>query len=236
MNKTLFGVPIPEGAVKASIKPALGRGQSKAMWQGAIERDGCQVDECDIISEVSDHTGFWSYIDLQVQAKRIAAKDGVWPFKVLVSFEDQAGVKTEAAQSTEEIEFFRRNAAAGTSPVDQAVHRTLALLEKLVVELPKALHEQTMAHHDKVASAGLKTIEESGKQAAAIIQASAAPLQAALDANNKAFAQERDRYDSSIKLNMRMLETKSKTNIFDDVAKLAPLAPFAKPVLDKLLN
>jgi hypothetical protein len=35
---------------------------------------------------------------------------------------------------------------------------------------------------------------------------------------------------------MRMLEKKSETNVFDDVAKLAPLAPFVKPVFDKLLN
>ena len=228
-TKTLFGVPIPDGAVKATVKPALGRGQSKAMWQGSIERDGCHVDECDIISEVAENAGFWSYLDLQIQAKRVnPPKDGAWPFKVLVSFEDQAGIKTDAVTSTEEVEFFRRSGASAASQSEQAFNRLLGMLEKL--------HAETMEHHEKMASAALKTIEETGKQSAAIIQASATPMQALVEANNKAFQQERDRYDSSIKLNMRMLEKRTETNVFDDVAKLAPLAPFLKPVVDKLLN
>lgn len=238
--KSIFGVPIPDGAVKASIKPLLGRGQSKAMWQGAIEKDGIYIDECDIITDVADNVAFWSYIDLQVQAKRITAKDGVWPFRVIVSFEDQAGVRTEGAQSSEDVEFVRRSGSGATSQADQSFVRMLSLVEKLTMELPKVLHEQTMQHHERVTAAGLKVIEESGKnaaaQAAGIIQSTQAPLQATIDSINKAFEQERNRYDSSIKLNMRMLETKKTTNIFDDVAKLAPLAPIVMPAINKLLN
>ena len=85
----LFGVPVPDGAVKATIKPLLGRGQTKAMWSGPIEKDGIAVDECDIVSDVSDNAAFWQYVDLQVQAKRITAKsDGVWLFRLIVIFED----------------------------------------------------------------------------------------------------------------------------------------------------
>lgn len=237
VQKSLFGVPIPDGAVKATIKPALGRGQTKAMWQGAIERDGCPVEETDIIAEVADNMGFWSYVDLQVQAKRIAQKDPyVWAFKVLVVFEDQAGVKTEAAQSSEEIEFFRRGGQATSSQADQSLNRMLTVLEKLVVELPQRMHEHTVQYHEKVASAGLKTIEETGKQAAAaacaIVQAASGPLQAALDANNKAFEKERERFESSIKLNMRMLEAKKETSVFEEVGKLAPLVPMVKTLLN----
>lgn len=194
------------------------------MWQGNLERDGCYVDECDIISEVADNTGFWSYMDLQIQAKRVnPPKDGAWPFKVLVSFEDQAGVKTEAALSSEEVEFFRRSGSAATSQTDQVINRMIGLLEKL--------HAETMEHHDKMASAALKTIEEAGKQTAAIVAASATPMQALVEANNKAFETERSRYDSSIKLNMRMLQAKKESSIFEDVGKLAPLVPVVKSIL-----
>lgn len=229
----LFGVPVPDGAVKATIKPLLGRGQTKAMWSGPIEKDGIAVDECDIVSDVSDNAAFWSYVDLQVQAKRITAKaDGVWLFRVIVIFEDQNGVKTEGAHSTDEIEFMRRSSVPSSSPMDQLVSRVLGLLEKQ--------HDATMAHSQQQASAGLKAIEETGKQIAAvagqIVTAAQAPLTSLIESQSKTLEAERDRYDSSIKLNMRMLESKKDSNVFDDIAKLAPFAPFAKPILDKLMN
>ena len=232
MSKSLFGIPVPDNAVKATIKPSIGRGQTKAMWSGAIERDGIVIEETDIIAEVADNAGFWSYLDLQVQSKRVTQKDpSVWSFKVLVSFEDQAGIKTEAACSSDEHEFYRRGsqAAANGDPL-------MARLLTVIVELPKALHEQTLIHQEKVTAASLKTIEETGKQAAAasaaIVQSSAEPLKADIDAINKALETERSRFDSSVKLNMRMLETKEQSNIFKDIGHLAPLLPVVKNLLN----
>lgn len=237
MQRSLFGVPIPEGAVRATVKPVLGRGPSKPLWCGPIERDGVSVEETDIIVEVSENVSFWAYVDLQVKAKRIVQKDpSVWSFKVVVSFEDQAGVRTEGATSTEEVEFFRRGEQT-TGQADQAMNRLLSVLEKMVVELPKSMHEQTAAYHEKLAAAGLRAIEETAKNAASaaseIVKSAAAPLQSVVDANNKALAREGDRYDSSIKLNMRMLETKKpEASIFDELGKLAPLVPLVKPLLN----
>ncbi len=190
MSQQLFGVPVPDGAVKATIKPLLGRGQTKAMWSGPIEKDGIAVDECDIVSDVSDNAAFWSYVDLQVQSKRITAKaDGVWLFRVIVIFEDQNGVKTEGAHSTDEIEFMRRSSVAATSPMEQLTSRVLALLEKQ--------HDATMAHSQQQASAGLKAIEETGKQIAAvagqIVTAAQAPLTALIESQCKGLQAERDR-------------------------------------------
>lgn len=225
----LFGVPVPDGAVKATIKPLLGRGQTKAMWSGPIEKDGIAVDECDIVSDVSDNAAFWQYVDLQVQAKRITAKsDGVWLFRLIVIFEDQNGVKTEGAHSTEEVEFMRRSSAPAASATEQMIGRILGLLEKQ--------HDSTMAHSQQQTSAGLKAIEETAKAAGQVISAAQAPLVALIESQSKTLEAERDRYDSSIKLNMRMLESKKDSNVFDDIAKLAPFAPFAKPILDKLMN
>lgn len=223
MSKTLFGIPVPEGATKASIKPSLGaRGNSKALWQGALDRDGCFIEETDIITEVADNSSFWQYIDLQVQAKRLTQKDPcAWSFKLLISFEDQAGIKSESAVTSEEHEFFRRTVTASASPQDQAFNRLIGLMEKFAVEIPKT---------------AMAAIAETGKQSAACVAASVEPLKVTIEQNNKAFEAERVRYDSSIKLAMRMLESKNQTNVFDDVAKLAPFAPFVKPLVDKLLN
>ncbi len=223
MSKTLFGIPVPEGATKASIKPSLGaRGNAKALWQGSLERDGCCVEETDIITEVADNTSFWQYIDLQVQAKRLTQKDpNAWLFKLLISFEDQAGIKSESVLTSEEHEFFRRTVTANSSPQEQCLLRMISLMEKFAVEMPKS---------------AMAAIAETGKQSAAVVAATVEPLKATIEQNNKAYEAERLRYDSSVKLAMRMLESKNETNVFDDVAKLAPFAPFVKPLVDKLLN
>lgn len=237
MQRSLFGVPIPEGAVRATIKPVLGRGPTKPLWAGALDRDGVPAEETDIIVEASENVSFWAYLDLQVKAKRIIQKDpSVWSFKVVVSFEDQAGVKTEGATSTEEVEFFRRGEQTA-GQADQAMNRLLSVFEKMAVELPKAIHEQTTVYHEKLAAAGLRAIEESAKGAASaaseIVKSAAAPLQSVVDANNKMLARESDRYDSSLKLNMRMLEAKKpEASIFDELGKLAPLVPLVKPLLN----
>ncbi|MFO0655412.1 MAG: hypothetical protein U0787_10070 [Polyangia bacterium] len=163
MQRSLFGVPIPEGAVRATVKPVLGRGPSKPLWCGPIERDGVSVEETDIIVEVSENVSFWAYVDLQVKAKRIVQKDpSVWSFKVVVSFEDQAGVRTEARPLPKKWSFSdaRADDGAGRSGDESAS----SVLVRWSSSCPKPCIEQTAAYHEKLATAGAARDQRDGQR------------------------------------------------------------------------
>src|SRR3954462_1508850 len=92
-ERTLFGVAVPEGAVRVCIRPILGRGGALPLFDVRFEDDGIPSDT-DVVFAASKNQGFWDYVDAQIKKKRIAQSDADCEWKLRLQFFNQHGVET----------------------------------------------------------------------------------------------------------------------------------------------
>lgn len=135
---TLYGIAIPQGAQQVEVRPVFGRGQRRLLFRGPVERDGVFLTEDEIADHVAADSAFWAYIDSQVASKVLQAPaNGVWAFRLSVSFQDQHGAPATLDPSSgitsrvasEPWEFWR--GAAAPSQEKEAVSALGAALADL---------------------------------------------------------------------------------------------------------
>lgn len=101
--RNLFGIPIPEAAVRVVIRPVLGPGGSLPLYKGSFDEETPEDD--DVIFAAAKNTQFWEYLDKRASDKRQdkeAAKD--WKLR-LQFFDSKEGEESFVTDGT--YSFFR---------------------------------------------------------------------------------------------------------------------------------
>lgn len=183
MSQSLFGIPVPQGAVRAIVRPVLGRGPTLPCYDGEVDS---ALSDLDIVQAVSRNQDFWHYVDAAVQAGRIKAQEGCWLWKVKVEFRDQTGVGPEISTSEEVVEFYRVPTNQGTEAPYVFLEKASLFLDKMharYVELHKAgmqvLTTIQGAHADglkAMAQAHAESIKGIAQAHAEALKASSEPL------------------------------------------------------------
>lgn len=129
MPPTLFGVPIPEGAVRVVIRPVLGAGGSLPLFEG-LQEAGAWPTDSKIQADVARNADFWGYVDARVSARKLARPtDDTWAWKLRLQFYDQLGV--EDVKVTDGTHEFYRSVTAGNGFGETSAEaRMLMLFER----------------------------------------------------------------------------------------------------------
>jgi hypothetical protein len=124
LERNLFGVPVPPGAVRAVVRPSLQRGNVLPLWEGRIE--GTPPSDAEILAEGARNEGFWTYVDALAAAGKLKAEP-LYEWKLRLSFFDQNGA-AEHATTTDTFEVFR-SGGAGVRATDPSA-QLFALFER----------------------------------------------------------------------------------------------------------
>lgn len=173
MQRNLFGVPVPPGAVRVIVRPSLGRGGALPLWEGPLEQ-GSPPCEADILTAGARNEGFWQYIDAQIRAGRVKPEE-VYEWKLRLQFIDQNQAE-ESAVTSETFEVFRAVAAASSRAPDPSAQLA-------------ALHERGFAVLQLIVDKSTATVAEVHKAAAAALSESARAAAGALAEASKQTSQ-----------------------------------------------
>lgn len=227
----LYGSQIPNGAVNVQIRPVFGRGNTQALYQGAIEENGVLLDESKVSARVASNTGFWDYIDASKRGGReVGTCDaGIYSWRLSITFLDSTGaaacVDGKTSVLTGEAFEFYRAAASGESK-DSSVSTLAQSIEKLVSAQTKLLAEL-----------GANLADNAQKASAAAVAAAMAPLSHLTDRLCEMSKEEKGRADEMTKVALKLMrEQQPKPDVFDGIAKVAPAAVMGLKALKDLKN
>lgn len=167
MQRNLFGVPVPPGAVRVTIRPVLGRGGAMPLHKQSLD-DG-PLDEDEIIASASKNAAFWDYIDSRTAGKDAEAASCSW--KLRLQFFDQQ--QAEESFTTEQaITFYRSASLPQVGKADDTrtqAWKTLRSSKRSTDKTLRRLHKSTADALAGMTAASLKAIEEASKAAAASV-------------------------------------------------------------------
>lgn len=172
-ERTLFGVAVPEGAVRVCIRPILGRGGAMPLYSARLDDDGIPSDS-DVQAAASTNQTFWDYVDAQIKKKRIAQSDADCEWKLRIQFFNQLGAE-EAFVTDGTFEFFRSSTAhkgADDSPEARTFDRGLVLLERLTQATEKAnrrIVESAASAIEGIVKAAAESIAKASEAGAAAV-------------------------------------------------------------------
>lgn len=178
MQRNLFGVPVPPGAVRVTIRPVLGRGGAMPLHKQSLD-DG-PLDEDEIIASASRNAAFWDYIDSRTAGKDAEAASCSW--KLRLQFFDQQ--QAEESFTTEQaITFYRSASLPQAGKADDTRGQAWKALRKANRSTQKTLRALLKATADGISAvsvAAAKAIEESNKSASAAVAEASKAAGAAL--------------------------------------------------------
>lgn len=177
----LFGVPVPAGAVRVSIRPVMGRGPTLPLWEGRLSA-GEELSDGEILAAAARNQGFWDYVDAQIRAKRIEPAE-VFDWKLRLVFADQNATESSAT-TADTFEVFRGAALAQGKAADPFAQ--LLTLHQAGLEVIKAAASACTAAVTAVqsaASAALADVARAG--AGAVAEASKAGAAALAEASKQ---------------------------------------------------
>ena len=169
--RNLFGVPIPEGAVRVVIRPVLGPGRSLAILKVSLE-DGAAPDDDDVIFAASRNTEFWDYWDSRKSGKRNAEPDAT-EWKLRLTFYDSK--EGEEAFTTETAFAFFRSGKPRSADGDDRYMRLFKHLkrstDKAIAKMAGSLAEMTTASTAAIGAVGTASanaLAEASKQTSVV--------------------------------------------------------------------
>jgi hypothetical protein len=176
MQRSLFGVAIPDGAVRVVIRPVLGRGGAQPLYEGPLSVDSIPTDN-DVTVSASRNVAFWEYIDQEVKRKRIEAPADGWEWKLRLQFYSQTNA--EEPVTTEGVFPFYRSGAASKGEEGGSEAKLIALFERgmgvlqeMGKQQAKALRKAAKANAKalaQISAAATTAIGEVGKAAAGAV-------------------------------------------------------------------
>lgn len=177
MRPALFGVTIPDGAIRVVIRPVLGPGGSQPMYEARLEV-GAEPTETQVKADVARNADFWNYIDTKVKARKLEVPpEEAWSWKLRLQFYNQ--------QSTEEViltdgnhEFYRGvmqpvsadgSIEARVSLLHEKALGVLELVGKTALETLAAASKASCEAIAAASKASSESIAESSKAGAAAV-------------------------------------------------------------------
>ena len=221
--RLLYGSPIPEGAVTVVVRPVFGRGNTQALYKGAIEENGIVVDECKVSSSVAANSGFWDYIDAQKRAARdIGTEDkGIFSWRLSIQYLDQNGapalIDTKTSLVTTEAHEFYRNSGE-TRKEDSSLAVVAKTLERVADMLQNMQRNLTEGVKEVVAVAMKPTVDLADR----LVQMS---------------KEETGRADEMTKVAFKGIrDSQPAPDVFDGLAKIIPAGAMALKAIKDLKN
>lgn len=175
MPLNLFGVPVPEGAVRISVRPVMGRGPTLPLWEGRLST-GEDLSDGEILAAAARNQGFWDYVDAQIRAKRIEPAE-VFEWKLRLVFVDQHA--TESSVTTSDTFEVYRGAALAQGKATDPFAQLLAL-HQAGLEVLKSVSSACSATMTAVQTAATSAIAEASKAGAGAVAESSKAGAAAL--------------------------------------------------------
>lgn len=166
MQRNLFGVPIPPGAVRVSVRPSIGRGGVLPLWEGRLD-EGEPPSDSDILIQGSRNAGFWEYLDAQIRSGRLKREE-VYEWKLRLCFVDQNHAE-ESITTPQAFECYR-STASGTSADPHA--QILALHQSGMELVREALRASSECVKEATKAAAAAIADVSKSAAAALAEAS----------------------------------------------------------------
>lgn len=222
----LFGKEIPDSPnISVSIKIAIGRGHPILAWTG-----NPKTPEQDIIEDISKNNAVSRYLTKAIERGRISVDElgaCVVPAYLCIIEDNKPGYE-EPIQLT--IHF--------SQPKEDFASPGVAL-EKLFTLYSSSIDKITSASTsaiEKTSVESAKILQQSATSSGQIMQAIVEPFKASLGLVDKAYTHESQRADKASDAVIRLLnsDTKDKSDIVDNLVKLAGAAPMLLAMLKEL--